>query len=69
MLLIFLGAGAAGMYLASETADFPVAMGGNASALGLLCAWAIRDLRDRQSGEDTESVTCSASSRSPWCSA
>jgi membrane associated rhomboid family serine protease len=55
MLLIFLGAGAAGMYLASETADFPVAMGGNASALGLLCAWAIRDLRDRQSGEDTES--------------
>ena len=55
MLLIFLGAGAAGMYLASETADFPVAMGGNASALGLLCAWAIRDLRDRQAGEDTES--------------
>jgi membrane associated rhomboid family serine protease len=55
MLLIFLGAGAAGMYLASETADFPVAMGGNASALALLCAWAIRDLRDRQSGEDTES--------------
>ena len=29
-------------------------MGGNASALGLLCAWAIRDLRDRQAGEDTE---------------
>ena len=55
MLLIFLGAGAAGMYLASETANFPVAMGGNASALGLVCAWAIRDLRDRQSGEDTES--------------
>ena len=55
MLLIFLGAGAAGMYLASETANFPVAMGGNASALGLLCAWAIRDLRSRQAGEDTES--------------
>ena len=55
LLLIFLGSGAAGMYLASETADFPVAMGGNASALGVLCAWLIRDLRDRQSGEDTES--------------
>jgi membrane associated rhomboid family serine protease len=55
MLLIFLGAGAAGMYLASETSDFPVAMGGNASGLGLLCAWAIRDLRTRQAGEDTES--------------
>lgn len=55
MLLIFLGSGAAGMYLASETADFPVALGGNGSALGLLCAWAIRDLRNRQGGEDTES--------------
>ncbi len=55
LALIFLGSGAAGMYLASETANFPVAMGGNASALGLLCAWAVRDLRDRQSGEDTES--------------
>ena len=54
MLLIFLGSGAAGMYLASETANFPIAMGGNASALGLLAAWGIRDLRDRQSGEDTE---------------
>ena len=55
MLLIFLGSGAAGMYAASETANFPVAMGGNASALGLLAAWTIRDLRDRQAGEDTES--------------
>ena len=55
MLLIFLGAGAVGMYLASEASNFPIAMGGNASALGLLCAWAVRDLRTRQSGEDTES--------------
>ena len=54
LLLIFLGSGAAGMYLASEAATFPVAMGGNASALGVLCAWAVRDLRDRQAGEDTE---------------
>jgi membrane associated rhomboid family serine protease len=54
MLAVFLGSGAAGMYLASETADFPVAMGGNASALGLLCAWLARDLRDRRAGEDPE---------------
>jgi membrane associated rhomboid family serine protease len=54
MLGVFLASGAAGMYLASETADFPIAMGGNASALGLLCAWLVRDLRDRRAGEDPE---------------
>jgi membrane associated rhomboid family serine protease len=54
MLAVFLGSGAAGMYVASEAADLPVAMGGNASALGLLCAWLVRDLRDRGAGEDTE---------------
>jgi membrane associated rhomboid family serine protease len=54
MLGVFLASGAAGMYLASETADFPVAMGGNASALGVLCAWLVRDLRDRRAGEDPE---------------
>jgi hypothetical protein len=43
------------MYLASELEDFPVAFGGNGSALGLLCAWLVRDLRDRRSGYDTES--------------
>ena len=47
-------AGAAGMYLASEVGDFPLAIGGNASALGLLCAWLVRDLRDRRAGYDTE---------------
>lgn len=54
MLGVFLLAGAAGMYVASETADFPLAMGGNASALGLLCAWLVRDLRDRRGGGDPE---------------
>jgi membrane associated rhomboid family serine protease len=54
MLAVFLASGAAGMYLASETADFPVAMGGNASALGLLCAWLVRDLRERRAGDDPE---------------
>jgi membrane associated rhomboid family serine protease len=54
MLAVFLASGAAGMYLATETADLPVAMGGNASALGLLCAWLVRDLRARRAGEDPE---------------
>jgi membrane associated rhomboid family serine protease len=54
MLGVFLAASAAGMYLASEAANFPVAMGGNASALGLLCAWLVLDLRDRRAGEDPE---------------
>ena len=55
MLAIFIGSGATGMFLAGEIPAFPVAMGGNGSALGLLCAWLVRDLRDRQSGYDTES--------------
>jgi membrane associated rhomboid family serine protease len=54
MLAVFCGSGAAGMYLATVTADFPLAMGGNASALGVLCAWLVRDLRDRRAGDDPE---------------
>jgi membrane associated rhomboid family serine protease len=54
MLAVFLLSGAAGMYVASETADFPLAMGGNASALGLVFAWFVRDLRDRRGGDDPE---------------
>ena len=42
------------MYLASEVVDFPLAVGGNASALGLLCAWLMLDLRDRRAGNDPE---------------
>jgi membrane associated rhomboid family serine protease len=52
---LFLASGAAGMYLATLTATFPIAMGGNGSALGLLCAWLVRDIRDRHAGNDTES--------------
>ena len=54
-LAIFVGCGAAGMYLATVVESFPVALGGNGSALGLLGAWLVRDLRDRRSGYDTES--------------
>src|SRR3972149_539539 len=52
---MFLASGAAGMYLATVAEDFPIAMGGNGAALGLLCAWGVRDVRDRRSGYDTES--------------
>ena len=54
LFAIFLAGGAAGMYAASEAENFPLAMGGNAAALSVLGAWAVRDLRDRQAGEDTE---------------
>jgi membrane associated rhomboid family serine protease len=53
--VIFLASGAAGAYLASEIETFPLVLGGNGSALGLLCAWLVRDLRDRRGGYDTES--------------
>ena len=65
---VFLGAGAAGMYLASEIGDFPVAMGGNGSALGLLCAWLVRDLRDRRAGDDPETRPVRRRWRSRRCS-
>ena len=41
--------------LATVIEDFPIAIGGNGAALGLLCAWLVRDLRDRRAGYDTES--------------
>jgi membrane associated rhomboid family serine protease len=52
---IFLGCGALGFYLATVIEDWPVALGGNGSALGLVGAWFVRDLRDRRAGHDTES--------------
>jgi membrane associated rhomboid family serine protease len=55
LALIFFASGAAGLYAASEAETLPLAMGGNAAALGVLGAWAMRDLRDRREGEDTES--------------
>src|SRR6266540_631545 len=52
---IFLGCGALGFYLATAIEDFPIAIGGNGAALGLIGAWLVRDLRDRRAGYDTES--------------
>ncbi len=54
-VIVFLGAGAAGLYLETVIESFPLALGGNGSALGLLCAWLVRDLMSRRRGEDTES--------------
>jgi membrane associated rhomboid family serine protease len=53
-LLVFVGAGAAGMYLETVIADVPEALGGNGAALGLVLAWLVRDLLARRRGEDTE---------------
>jgi len=52
---VFVISGAAGMYLATVVEDVPLAIGGNGAALGLLCAWLVRDVRDRRGDYDTES--------------
>lgn len=54
-VLVFLAAGAAGMGLTVALEDFPLAAGGNAGALGLLCAWAVPDLLARRRGAETDS--------------
>ena len=54
-VVIFLASGAVGVLLADSVETFPIALGGNGAALGLLCAWGVRDVRDRRSGYDTES--------------
>ncbi len=55
VVLAFVASGAAGMYLETVIENLPLAFGGNGAALGLLCAWLVRDVRDRRSGDDTES--------------
>jgi membrane associated rhomboid family serine protease len=52
-LLVFFVCGTAGMLLASA-ADGSVALGGNAAALALLAAWAMRDVLGRRRGEEDE---------------
>ena len=56
-LVIFIAAGAAGMALAAsvESIGADAVSGANGAALGLLCAWAVPDLRARRGGEDTDS--------------
>ena len=54
-LLVFFVAGAGGMALAILAGDATRAQGANGAALGLLCAWAVRDLLGRRRGEEDDS--------------
>jgi len=47
-LLVFLASGAGGMFAAIAAGDAAIATGGNGAALGLLGAWAVRDLLARR---------------------
>jgi membrane associated rhomboid family serine protease len=55
VVALFLGAGAAGIYLETVAASLPEALGANGAALSLLCAWLVRDTMARRRGEDTDS--------------
>jgi membrane associated rhomboid family serine protease len=54
-LLVFLAAGAGGMFLAIAGDDVVIATGGNGAALGLLAAWAMRDILGRRRGIEDDS--------------
>jgi membrane associated rhomboid family serine protease len=54
-LLVFLAAGAGGMFLAIAGDDVVIATGGNGAALGLLAAWAMRDVLGRRRGVEDDS--------------
>jgi len=54
-LLVFFAAGAGGMFAAIAAGDADIALGANGAALGLLGAWAVRDLLGRRRGEEDDS--------------
>jgi membrane associated rhomboid family serine protease len=54
-VLVFLLAGAGGMLLAIVAGDVSLAAGANGAALGLLAAWAMRDVLGRRRGRPDES--------------
>jgi membrane associated rhomboid family serine protease len=54
-LLVFFAAGAGGMFLAIAGDDVVFATGGNGAALGLLAAWAMRDVLGRRRGIEDDS--------------
>ena len=54
-VLVFLVAGAGGAYVAVEYAGEGLALGANGAALGLLAAWAMRDILGRRKGYDDDS--------------
>ncbi|MDX6671660.1 MAG: hypothetical protein QOI91_2023 [Solirubrobacteraceae bacterium] len=55
VVAVFLLSSVAGMALVTGVESFPVAAGGNAAGLGLLCAWAVPDLLQRRRGGETDS--------------
>ncbi|MEA2267841.1 MAG: hypothetical protein QOC64_451 [Solirubrobacteraceae bacterium] len=52
VIALFLLCGAGGIALTAAVDPTPLAIGGNGAALGLLCAWAVRDLLARARGEE-----------------
>jgi membrane associated rhomboid family serine protease len=53
-LLVFIVGGGAGMALVTAVESAPVAVGGNAAALALLAAWAMRDILGRRAGHEDD---------------
>src|ERR1700754_2480677 len=54
-LLVFLLAGAGGAYVAVDVAGENIALGANGAALGMLAAWAMRDILGRRRGIEDDS--------------
>ncbi len=54
-LLIFVAAGAGGAYVSVGVAGESVAIGANGAALGMLAAWAMRDVLGRRHGREDDS--------------
>jgi membrane associated rhomboid family serine protease len=54
-LLVFVLAGGGGMLVAAHVNHGQVAVGGNGAALGLLAAWAMRDVLGRRRGREDDS--------------
>jgi membrane associated rhomboid family serine protease len=54
-LFVFLACGAGGAYVAVSVAEEGVARGANGAALGMLAAWAMRDILGRRKGYEDES--------------
>jgi membrane associated rhomboid family serine protease len=54
-LLVFFASGVGGMFLAIAGEDIVLATGGNGAALGLLAAWAMRDVLGRRRGIEDDS--------------
>src|SRR4051812_36349298 len=54
-LLVFFVAGAGGAYVSVELAGEGIALGANGAALGMLAAWAMRDILGRRKGYDDDS--------------